>query len=203
LDTSPAHLTITVLEAMAKLRLHTTVAFLPEGMTPYLQPVDTHINKPLKSRIRDFLEDCIESGWTSGLPGKKPVAVRERRILMTKVVADAWDELHKKPNLIQKSFMETGIGLDPLDSEDDKLKIRDMDGIADEIGDFSQGGLNCNLMPGSDGKKRRTGEGIMTEDDWPALLPLLTAKGIPADQKEVEERAEDDELFNWDVDEGE
>jgi hypothetical protein len=32
---------------------------------------------------------------------------------------------------------------------------------------------------------------------------LLTAKGISADQKEVEERAEDDELFNGDVDKGE
>jgi hypothetical protein len=74
-----------------------------------------------------------------------------------------------------------------------------MDGLADEIGDFSQGGLNCNLEPGSDGKKRRTGEGIMAADDWPALLQLFKDKGVPADQKEVAERADEDKLFDLDV----
>jgi hypothetical protein len=200
LDTCPTHLTIPVLEAMAQPSLHTTVGFIPEGMTPYLQPVDTHINKPMKSRIMDFLEQRIESGWTSGFPGKKPIAVRERRILMTKVVADAWHDLHQNPNLIQKSFVETGIGLNPLGTEDERLKIRDMDGLM--VGDYSQGGLNCNLEPGLEGKKRRTGAGIMAVDNWPALIQLFKDKGIPADQHEVQERADDDELFDLDVVEG-
>jgi hypothetical protein len=59
LDTCPTHLTIPVLEAMAQPGLHTTVGLIPEGMTPYLQPVNTHINQPMKSHIADFLADHI------------------------------------------------------------------------------------------------------------------------------------------------
>jgi hypothetical protein len=69
-------------------------------------------------------------------PGKKPVAVRERRILMTKVVADAWEDLHRNPGLIRKSFLKTGIRLNPLGTKDNQLKIRDMGGLAEEIGDY-------------------------------------------------------------------
>jgi hypothetical protein len=199
LDTCPSHLTQNVLEALGDARLNTTVAFIPEGMTPYLQPVDTHINKPLKSRIAQFLEERIEVGWRSGFPGKKPVAIRERRILMTKCVADAWEELHReKPHLIRKSFQETGIALDPLGPEDDKLRVRDLDGLAGDIGDYDdyvEGGLNCNLEPGPAGKKRRTGDGLVEEDNWPRILQLLKDKGVPADAHEVEEREEEDELY--------
>ncbi|KAA8896137.1 hypothetical protein FN846DRAFT_893536 [Sphaerosporella brunnea] len=68
-------------------------------------------------------EERIDAGWKSGFPERKPVAVRERRSLMTKIVGDAWEKLHRqKADLIRKSSKETGISLNPNGSEDDLLK---------------------------------------------------------------------------------
>jgi hypothetical protein len=37
-----------------------TTAFIPEGLTCYLQPVDTHVNKSAKQNISDHLQEKIE-----------------------------------------------------------------------------------------------------------------------------------------------
>jgi hypothetical protein len=103
------------------------------------------------------------------------------------------------PVSINRKPSGVGIALDPLGTEDEHLCVLDMDGLAEEIGDFSRGGLNCNLEPETAGKKRRTGAGILARDDWLALIRLFKKKGIPADPKEVQERADDDELFHLDV----
>ncbi|KAA8906950.1 hypothetical protein FN846DRAFT_889968 [Sphaerosporella brunnea] len=65
----------------------------------------------------------IDAGWKIGFPGRKPVAVRERRVLMTKIVGDAWEELRRQnADLTQRSFKETGVSLKPNGLEDGLLK---------------------------------------------------------------------------------
>jgi hypothetical protein len=95
--------------------------------------------------------------------------------LMTHCVADAWDKLHREhSSLVQKSFQQDGIALDPEGSEDHLLSVRDLPNLAPEIGDRSvweEGGLNCNLEPlvminGRKGKSH-TGNGLLKDDDWP------------------------------------
>jgi hypothetical protein len=49
------------------------------------------------------------------------------------------------------------------------------------------------LCPGL-ARHRRTGNGIVDEDDWPRVLQLLD-KGVTANAREVAEREEEDELY--------
>jgi hypothetical protein len=42
----------------------------------------------------------------------------------------------ENPHLTPKSFQETGIVLDPHGQEDDKVRVRVLDGLAHDIGDY-------------------------------------------------------------------
>lgn len=63
---------------------------------------------------------------------------------MRKVVADAWDWLYaKKKVLIIQSFRHVGIALAVDGSEDSELRIKGLEDLI--IGDWHEGGLDCNL----------------------------------------------------------
>jgi len=193
LDTCPTHCTLPVLKALSAPHLNTSTAFIPEGMTGYLQPEDTHINKPFKQYIGDFLQVYLDQGWKSEFPGKGDVKIRERRILITKCVGDAWDKLHREhSDLIQKSFRDTGISLQPDGSEDHLINIRDLSNLA--VNYHTRYGLNCNLQVGSRGK-RETGRGVFHEDNWEELVKILDVKGVLAGAKEVANEEEEDEIL--------
>ncbi|PWW73020.1 hypothetical protein C7212DRAFT_347615 [Tuber magnatum] len=190
LDTCPTHCTLLVLQALSSPMLNTTTAFISEGMTGYLQPEDTHINKPLKQYIGNCLNAYTEAGWKSGFPAKRNLKIPEQRILITKCIGDAWDKLHHNhANLISRSFCETGIVLNPDGSEDHFISVQDMSGLQiDTTGCYR---LNCNLEIGSNGK-RQTGKGLLLEDNWGKLLVLLGGKGAFATTKEVTDCAVDE-----------
>jgi hypothetical protein len=202
LDTCPTHCTLQILQRFASPQLNTTTAFIPEGLTGYLQPLDTHVNKPVKQHIGDYLEEKLEEHWHSDFPGKQNVRVRERRILITRCVADAWEKLHREQgDLVRKSFQQTGISLNPDGSEDHLLKVKDLPDLDKEIGSrevWGAGGLNCNLEPGvvKNGRKgkRCTGSGVLQDDNWTRLLGLLDEKGVLAQEIEVKEREDEDEI---------
>jgi hypothetical protein len=65
---------------------------------------------------------------------------------MTHCVADAWEKLHREhSSIVQKSFQQNGIALDPEGSEDYLLSVKDLPNLAPEIGDRSvweEGGLH-------------------------------------------------------------
>jgi hypothetical protein len=202
LYTCPTHRTIAVLKRLSSPDLNTTVALIPEGLTGELQPLDTHINRSMRQYIHEFLQQRLDDNWQSGFPGKANVKIRERRILMTHCVADAWDKLHREhSSLVQRSFQQDGIALDPEGSEDHLLSVKDLPNLAPEIGDRSvweEGGLNCNLEPpvminGRKGKSH-TGNGLLKDDDWPHLLQLLDTKDALAREQEVTEHEEDDQF---------
>ncbi|KAA8894455.1 hypothetical protein FN846DRAFT_973897, partial [Sphaerosporella brunnea] len=159
------------------LKRKATTAFIPEDLTGYLQPLDAHVNKSVKQHISDYLEEKIEQNWHSDFPDKANVRARERRILITRCVADAWEKLHdEQGDLIRKSFQQTGISLNPDGSEDHLLKVKDLPDLAKEIGGseiWGAGGLNCNLEPGVvENGRHQTGGGLLQEDNWPRLLQL-------------------------------
>ncbi|KAA8892541.1 hypothetical protein FN846DRAFT_1013171 [Sphaerosporella brunnea] len=190
LDTCPTHCTLRVLQHFSSPHLNTTAAFISEGLTGYLQPLDTHVNKSVKQHISDYLEEKIEENWHSDFPGKANVRVRERRILITHCVADAWEKLHNEQgDLIRKSFQQTGISLNPDGSEDHLLKVKDLPDLAKEIG-----GSEPGVVVNGRKSKRRTGGGLLQEDNWPQLLRLLDEKGALAQEIEAKEREEDDEI---------
>lgn len=183
------------------LKRKATTAFIPEGLTGYLRPLDTQVNKSVKQHISDYLEEKIEENWHSDFPGKANVRVRERRISITHCVADAWEKLHNEQgDLIRKSFQQTGISLNPDGSEDHLLNVKDLPDLAKEIAGSEvrgAGGLNRNLEPGTveneTESRRRTGGGLLQEDNWPHLLRLLDEKDAVPQDIEAKER-EDDEI---------
>ncbi|KAH0606088.1 uncharacterized protein H6S33_003749 [Morchella sextelata] len=141
---------------------NTVTSFIPEGYTGLVQPLDTAVNKILKGKISELLDlelDKNRSLWEEG-----QFTVGDRRILMTWVVAEAWDWLHQeRKELIVKSFRQVGISLAIDGSEDSEIKVKGLDNL--EIGDWSEGGLDCNLN-----RLGKTGAG---ELEWNGESELL------------------------------
>ena len=104
-----------------------TCAIVPSGCTSLIQPLDTAINKAFKALLQRHTEDLTAesshhatdlSNWT----------ISERRILTTKAVAMAWEELN--PQLVTKSFVECGINIDPRGYNDKSVKIKDLPDVS-------------------------------------------------------------------------
>jgi hypothetical protein len=115
--------------------LNTTVSIIPGGCTSLLQPCDLTANHILKALIKEYEEDHIDNNFDQWKSGKYNVS--ERRILMTKWVGRAWEELHiHYKDAIVKTFRQTAIALPPDGSCDKEIKIRGLDDL--EIGDYSR-----------------------------------------------------------------
>lgn len=114
---------------------------IPAGCTGLVQQLDVSVNKPVKDILRDLLDNALEQYQErSGVnlrESTKVNAVAERRVLVTKCVADAWEQFctTRKPLIVQ-TFRNLGLSL-PIDGScDDELKIK---GIAPDdlkIGDW-------------------------------------------------------------------
>jgi hypothetical protein len=113
-------------------KLNTITSIIPGGCTAYLQPLDIFINKIIKNLIRDAEEqhydDNIEE-WKAGKYTK-----RDRRILLTHWVGQAWEVLHRDyKETIIKTFRQTGLLLNPDGTKDSEIKIRDIPHV--KVGD--------------------------------------------------------------------
>jgi hypothetical protein len=60
MDNARCHLTDAVKAGFKKER--TELHYIPGGMTPILQPLDTHLNKPLKGAMRSRWEEWMLNG---------------------------------------------------------------------------------------------------------------------------------------------
>ena len=60
MDTAPAHMSDKVKQKLKNGG--TTVKFIPGGMTPLLQPLDTHLNRPMKDFMTAKWNEWLESG---------------------------------------------------------------------------------------------------------------------------------------------
>lgn len=118
LDIFSGQMTDKIFEAM-KMRSIIPV-YIPDGCTGYVQPMDTIINKLVKDKIWELLEDMVNNDIEV-----THETIGQRRLLITHAVAKAWNWLHKeKKNSIIKSFEQAGISLCPDGTEDNKLHIR-------------------------------------------------------------------------------
>ena len=158
LDVFAGQKTATVLHTFRSNKI--VSAFIPEGCTGLVQPMDTSINKILKEQISYLLDVEVERNPTLW---ENDFGIADRRIVITKVVAEAWDWLHQeKKLLIMRSFQYTGLALQPDGSIDFLLRVKDLADLV--IGNWSLSssltnpnpthGLDCNL-----GVKGKTGVG--------------------------------------------
>jgi hypothetical protein len=103
-DSVSSHTKASIL-ASFKRHYNTTVAVIPGGMTPLLQPADSHWNRPFKAMMKrkwlDWLQ-CGEAEYTKS--GKRKQAVYD---LVARWVSESWKEV--PVDVIQRSFIECGL----------------------------------------------------------------------------------------------
>ena len=104
--------------------LKCTTSFIPGGTTGFIQVCDTAINKSLKARIEELADQYIDKNEREWVEGK--YSVSQRRVLLTKWVGQAWEDMHAKDSdMIRQAFVQVGLGL-PIDgSRDHEIKIKD------------------------------------------------------------------------------
>jgi hypothetical protein len=138
LDVFEGQKTKAVLDAFKKLNAVTS--FVPAGCTGYVQPLDVTINKRLKERIAELSEIHYDNHPEEYKANK--YSVGDRRIMLTQWVGQAWEELHKEQSdLIQQTFRDVGLSLNPDGSEDADLKIKDLPHLV--IGNWNLGAQNA------------------------------------------------------------
>lgn len=99
----------------------TEPVFVPAGTTSLVQPVDVAFNAPFKAAIDKMATAHLPDNLDDHVKGK--VSAGARRILFTKWVGQAWEELSAKKDMIIRSFKKCGISV-PIDgSEDDDINI--------------------------------------------------------------------------------
>ena len=82
------------------------------------------VNRPLKARIKELVDQYIDEHKRDWVEGK--YLISQRRVLLTKWVGQAWEDMHAKDgDIIRQAFMHVRLGL-PIDgSRDHEIKIKD------------------------------------------------------------------------------
>ena len=84
--------------------MKTVLVNVPSGTTSRIQPLDVCINKPFKNHIRTQFEEHIDENLESYTDGK--ISATQRRVLITKWAANAWQLIKEDNNLIKRSFLK-------------------------------------------------------------------------------------------------
>ena len=115
--------------------LNTILSIVPPGLTHKLQPLDVSFNKPFKQRVQE-LQDSMSIAERSDRDIHEWIT-SERRIFMTKVVATAYNLLHEeKSEMVRRSFICTGINLNPNGEDDAAISIKGLDSSDIDLSDW-------------------------------------------------------------------
>lgn len=94
-----------VLEKECKI----TPIFVPVGCTSIVQPLDVSFNAPFKRSVESAVMQHIQENLEGYLNGK--FTAGERRILFTKWVGQAWEELSQDHTIAMRAFKKCGISV--------------------------------------------------------------------------------------------
>ena len=111
-------------EAIIKLlkeRCNTEIEFVPPGATSLVQPVDVVFNAPFKAAVDKLATDHLHSNVEAYLRGE--INASQRRILLTKWIGQAWEEVSSNKEMVQHSFKKCGIAVAIDGSEDEQINI--------------------------------------------------------------------------------
>ena len=134
-DSYRAHVEKTILSSFKK-HYKTVCGVVPGGMTPLLQGIDTHVNRPIKVELKKLYREFMVSGPVELTRGgnKKGPSYQ----LIVDWCSQVWDNLDKE--ILIRSFAQTGVtntGLIEQENLHSKLSaVMDEDGaVADEAAD--------------------------------------------------------------------
>ena len=120
LDVHKAQTTSTIQECLRK-ECKTEPVFVPAGTTSIVQPVDVVFKAPYKAAVEREATKHIQDNLNSYVEGR--INASERRVIFTKWVGAAWEELSSKTEMIVRAFEMCGISVEPDRSEDEKINI--------------------------------------------------------------------------------
>ena len=82
--------------------------FVPAGTTSMVQPVDVIFNRPFKEAIDAMANSHVQENLEDYVRGR---ITASERILFTKWVGKAWEEISAKKDMIIRSFKKCGISV--------------------------------------------------------------------------------------------
>ena len=118
---------------------NTSITYVPGGCTSLVQPVDVSFNKPFKSAVERQATQHMQENLDSYVHGQ--INASARRVLFTKWVGQAWEEVSADKELIVRSFKKCGISV-PIDgSEDEQIHIQGLEeyAVEEEDDDYTDG----------------------------------------------------------------
>ena len=111
----------------------TEVTFIPGGCTSLIQPLDVVINKPFKAIVKRLATQHMQERLDDYVNGT--ITAGERRILFTKWVGQAWEEMSLKKEMIKRSFIKAGIAVAIDGSQDDEINIEGLENYQVDLSD--------------------------------------------------------------------
>ena len=109
---------------------NTEVVFVPPDATSLVQPIDVVFNAPFKAAIDKLATAHRNENVEAYVRGAMNAV--QRRVLLTKWVAQAWEEVSSKKEMIIGSFKKWGISVAIDSSEDDQISIEGLPGYTVE-----------------------------------------------------------------------
>ena len=113
----------------------TTPIFVPAGCTSIIQPLDVCYNAPFKSRVEGAAMQHMQDNLEGYLNGK--FTAGERRVLLTKWVGQAWEELSENKEMTVTSFKKCGISTAADGSEDFEIHLEGLEDYEVKMNDPS------------------------------------------------------------------
>ena len=98
---------------------------MPAGCTSLVQPLDVSFNAPFKRRVESAATQHMQDNLNDYVNGK--ITAGERRVLITKWVGGAWEELSKNKDMVERSFKKCGISVAADGSEDFEIHLEGME----------------------------------------------------------------------------
>ena len=123
-DAHTAQQTEAVKTALGKYK--TELVNVPPGCTSRVQPLDVSVNKPFKEEVKRQHEKRMSENLQ--LYTESKLSAWQRRVLLTKWVAEARKEINRNKETVFRSFKKCGISLTLDGKENDEINI---EGIPD------------------------------------------------------------------------
>ena len=124
LDVHKAQTTEAIQDCL-KEECNTYPVYVPAGTTSIVQPVDVVFNAPFKAAVERQATKHLQENLDSYVQGT--INASERRVLITKWVGSAWEELSTKTDMVIRSFIKCGISVPPDGSRDDEINLNGLE----------------------------------------------------------------------------
>ena len=120
LDVHRAQKTERILDRLSSL--NTSPVYVPGGTTGLIQPLDM---APFKAFVKQLADQHIHDNLDAYVQGT--ISAKERRVLFTKWVGEAWERVCQQKEAVIRSFRKCGISL-PIDgSMDSEINIKGLE----------------------------------------------------------------------------